>query len=197
MASFQQVDYTAGSGLFEAIGYTTDYANGSAALVDIGAYTLTATITAGILTSGSLTIKGDIGSGVETLLTATLTTGPSGTAFGFMDPPGGNIFEFLFNITASDAAASDATILNDFGGLGATGGVIIDAWFENGGTPFDGTWMNNFSNDGISGVSDAFSRPSATVPEPASVLVTLLGAAVWMGLIMVSAARNALGTVRL
>ena len=194
MGSFQEVSYTAGNGLFQAIGYTTDYANGSASLVDIGAYTLIATITgAGVLTSGALTIGGDIGFGQETLLVGTLSTGPSGTAFGFMDPPiGGNIFEFLFTVTGGDP-----TVVSKFGGLGAGGGVILDAWFQNGGTPFSGLWTSDFSNDGWSGVSDSFSMSPVTAPEPSSILVTLLGAALWAGLIKVSAARSTLGTVLL
>jgi len=176
MGSFQQVSYTTGSGLFQAIGSTTDYENGSVVLVDSGAYTLTATITgAGVLTSGSLDIEGDIGSGPKTLLAATLT------ALGY-DNSGGNLFQFKFNVTGGDA-----TIVSDFGGLGAAGGVIVDAWFENGGIPFSGSWTSDFTNDGVSGVSDAFA-----VPEPSSILVTVLAGVLWAGLITVGKMRNAL-----
>lgn len=176
MASFTSVSYTTNDGLFQAIGYTTSYENGSVTVVDSGTNSLTATITsAGILTSGALTIQGDIGSGVETLLTGTLSTGPSGPggAFGYNDAGYdngvGNIFEFLFTVTNGVPA-----IVSDFGGLGATGGVILNAYFENGGTAFDGTWMNDFSNDGVSGVSDTF---LLTIPEPSSLLLVLFGGA--------------------
>jgi hypothetical protein len=181
--SFQSVSYSAGSGLFEALGYTTDYANGSATLVDIGDYRLIATITsAGVMTSGSLNIEGDIGSGLTTLLTGALT------GFGFSDS-GGNIFEFLFTVTGGDPL-----VVGDFGGVGATsGGVILDAWFGNGGNPFTGSWELSFWNDGWSGVSDAFSMaPPASVPEPTSNLVTIIGSTLWVGLMIVGAGRNSL-----
>jgi len=169
MTSFASVSYTTSNNLFQAIGSTTDYENGTTGLVDAGTSTLAATITgAGLLTSGSLTLQGDIGSGVETLLTGTLTTGPGGTAFGYTNVTGvvgsGDIFEFLFTVTGGNAV-----IVSDFGGLGANGGVIVDANFPNADT-FDGSWTKDFLNNN-EGVSDTFSM----IPEPSSVLLVLFG----------------------
>src|SRR5262245_22527960 len=83
--------------VFSAVGTTTGYQGGSVPLIGTWSYSLFAGINhSGLLTFGFLNINGDIGTGPETLLSGTLTTGPSGTAFGFQDTPGGNIFEFLF-----------------------------------------------------------------------------------------------------
>jgi hypothetical protein len=162
-ANFLNVTYVASNDTFQATGYTTDYSNGTVPLVGIGPCTLTATITdAGLLTAGTLTIGGDVGQGAQTLLTGTLNV------LGFMDPPGGSVFEFLFTVTGGNP-----TIVQDFGGTSAANcGIILDAWFVNGGTPFSGSWTNDFNNDGFSGLSDTF----AAVPEPASILLVLLGA---------------------
>lgn len=180
MAGLMNVSYTPdyyapGSGLFLASGYTLNYANGSALLVDVGAYTLSATITsAGVLTGGGLTIQGDIGAGVETLLTGSLNTGSSGTAFGFNNG-GGNIFEFLFTVTGVNPG-----IVADFGGMGTpNGGVILDANFGGGGdVPFNGTWINAFHNNGSgNAVSDNFAP--LVVPEPASGCLLGVGIVAW------------------
>jgi len=169
-ADFLNVTYVASNDTFQAAGFTPVYSNGSVPLVGLGAYTLTATITgAGLLTAGTLMIAGDVGQGTETLLTGTLNTGASGTAFGFMDPPGGSVFEFLFTVTGGDP-----TVMQDFGGTNAADcGIILDAWFVSSGTPFNGSWTNDFNNDGFSGVSDNF----AAVPEPSPILLLLLGGA--------------------
>ena len=171
-ASWLKVAYDSGSDQFQATGWTTAYTNGSVLLSDsdFGDYSLTATITSeGALTSGTLVINGDIGSGVTNLLTGTLNTGPSGEggAFGFGDGEG-NIFQFLFTVKEGNS-----TIVSDFGGVGAANrGIILTACFQNGGTRFTGSWTNDFSNDGYSGVSDNF-----VVPEPSSVLLFLIGGA--------------------
>ncbi|PYJ08294.1 MAG: hypothetical protein DME25_01905 [Verrucomicrobia bacterium] len=175
MASFLSVSYDFSSSTFQALGFTSDYANGSASISNFGNYSLSATIThAGILTAGTLNIQGDIGAGPETLLTGTLDTGPSGLAFGFQDPaasPPRNIFEFLFTVTGGDPI-----IVNDFGGLGAVErGVILNAEFQNGGIPFNGTWTSSFNNDGSSGLSDNYGT-HFNVPEPASAVLLLLRA---------------------
>jgi len=161
-ASFINVTYVASNDIFQAGGFITDYANGTVPLIGIGSYTLTATITdAGLLTGGTLTVNGDVGFGPQTLLTGTLD------AIGYMDPPGGSLFEYLFTVSGGNA-----TIVQDFGGMGATNcGVILDAWFVNGGIPFNGSWTNDFNNDSFSGLSDNF----AAVPEPSSILLVLLG----------------------
>ena len=175
MSSFDSVTYTAGTSNFQAIGFTTDYQGGSVTLANIGNYSLTATINhSGMLLGGSLSIAGDIGTGNETLLTGVLNTGTSGTAFGFQDPsasPPRNIFEFLFTVTGGDPI-----IVSDFGGLGAPNrGIIVNAFFQNGGTPFNGTWTSSFANDGFSGVSDNF----APVPEPGTAALLLIAGGVW------------------
>lgn len=177
LAGYLDVSFNATSGTFLASGYTVDYQNGSVSLSDAGDYTLTANITpAGVLSGGSLTIQGDLGSGTETLLTGTLTTGPGGTAFGFQDPSEGsprNIFEFLFTVTGGDAA-----VVQDFGGGGGGGAVILDAAFQDGGTPFSGYWTTSFHNvgNGSSAVSDNFA-----VPEPSTAsLLLMVGGALWV-----------------
>lgn len=163
-ANFLNVTYVASNDTFQATGYTTDYSNGSVPLVGIGPCTLTATITdAGLLTAGTLTLEGDVGLGTQVLLTGTLN------ALGFMDPPGGSVFEFLFTVTGGNP-----NVVQDFGGTNAANcGVILDSWFVNGGTPFNGSWTNDFNNDSFSGLSDTF----AEVPEPSSILLLLLGGA--------------------
>lgn len=181
MAGFMTVSYTPdyyapGSGLFQASGLTTDYANGSVLLLGSGAYTLSATITsAGVLTGGGLTIQGDIGAGVATLLTGSLNTGTSGTAFGF-DNAGGNIFEFLFTVTGVAP-----NIVADFGGIGTPNcGVILNANFAGAGggdVPFNGTWTSAFHNNGSgNAVSDNF----AVVPEPTSGCLLGVGIVAWV-----------------
>ena len=144
---------------------------------DFGDFTLTATINHSgvLLPGGTLTISGGINDGpVQTLLTGSLIPGPGGTAFGFENPPGGNLFEFLFTITGGDP-----TIVNDFSGL-PFGGVNLDAWFKasENDLPFDGTWDDNFNNS--SSYLDGSSDVSAfAVPEPASLLLALTGG-VWV-----------------
>ncbi len=177
MAGVMTVSYTPnyyapGSGLFQASGSTVDYVNGSVPLLGGGAYTLSATITsAGMLTSGGLTIQGDVGFGVETLLTGSLNTGSSGTAFGFNNA-GGNLFEFLFTLTGGKPS-----IVADFGGLGTpNGGVIIDAWFGGGDVPFNGTWTSAFHNNGT---GNALADNFATVPEPTSGCLLGVGIVAW------------------
>jgi len=192
MTSFLSVSYNAASNLFQANGFTSDYQGGSASLLNLGSYSLTATITpAGILTGGALTIRGDIGTGQETLLSGIFKTGASGTAFGFQDPSAPatrNLFEFLFTVTGGDSK-----IVQDFGGLGAANrGLIINAFFQNGGTPFNGTWAGNFSNDGISGVSDNFIQ----VPEPSTAALLLLAGGAWLISANRSRAKTAVLAVR-
>jgi hypothetical protein len=172
IASSLFVNFVYGSNSFSAEGLTTSYQGGSVPLVGSGSYSLTAYINtyidpSGYLGFGSLTIKGDIGTGPETLLSGTLNTGLSGTAFGFQDPPGGNIFEFLFTVTGGDPI-----VVSDFGGLGSSNhGVIVNAHFENGGIPFNGTWASGFRNDGHSGDSDTF----AQAPEPSATILLMVG----------------------
>jgi hypothetical protein len=162
-AAFVDVSYDAALAQLLVQGYVTDYSFGSVTLSGLGTLTITATITgAGVLTDGSLSIQGDAGNGAETLLTGSLATGPDGTAFGSLEPLSGSTFEFLFQVTGGNAG-----MVQDFGGIGSTrGGVALDAWFENGGVPFDGSWTQSFHNDGASGLAEAF----VVVPEPVYLL---------------------------
>src|SRR5262245_38125353 len=115
-ASSLGINYVIGSNLFSAVGLTTGYQGGSVPLIGSGSYSLVARSNQpGLRTAGSLAIRGDIGAGPETLLSGTLKTGSSGTAFGFQDAPGGNLFEFLFTVTGGDPM-----VMSDFGGLGST-----------------------------------------------------------------------------
>lgn len=119
-------------------------------------YSITASIdNAGVVHGGTFNISGTItGSPVNT---GTLLTG-SLTQFGF-NQTGGDIFEFVFDVTGGDLA----------GFAGHRAGVILDAQD----TGFTGSFASSFSNgdDGI-GVSDTF-----PVPEPATICLLLLGAA--------------------
>src|SRR5581483_3297894 len=170
--SFVGVTYNSSTMALQASGLTSDYEGGSGPWMDFGPYTLTATITsAGILTGGTLTIDGAVGSGPDpdTLLTASLVTGASGTAFGYGD--GGNqIFQFKFQVSGGEAP-----IVNDFGGLGALGGIILDAKFNgsSGDHPFTGSWTGSFDSSMTqNGTMDSFSV-SAT-PEPSSLALLAL-----------------------
>jgi hypothetical protein len=165
-ASSISVSYTAETDSFQAQGYVTDYDHGTVPLVAWGTLLLNATITDdGVLSYGTVTIAGDMGSGMETLLSGELITGASGSAYGSLAPLGGSIFEFQFVITGGNL-----TVVQDFGGLGTGNcGIILDAWFENGGVPFPGTWTANFQNDGTSGTAETFK----VVPEPQTIALWL------------------------
>lgn len=110
-------------------------------------FNLAATISnAGHPLGGTLSITGTIpalGALSGTLLTGTLWQ------FGYPDPPGGEVFEFIFNTTGGDLAAM----------YGSHIGVILSALD----TGFGGSFANSFANTGL-GVADAF------VPSPAAAL---------------------------
>jgi hypothetical protein len=106
---------------------------------------------AGVASGGTLSIMGNVLGNGPSLLQADLF------AFGYMDPPGGEIFDFVFSVTGGDLAG-------DFGGMGAMVGVILDI---NDAGAFDGTFASSFSSSGSAGVSDT------GIPEPTS--ITLLG----------------------
>lgn len=174
--SFMGVSYDAGSSAFLASGWTTDYSisDGQGGATDIGvsvldSYILSATINnSGVLTGGTLTVNGAVGDGDTsvTLLTANLVTGSAGIAFGYGDG-GDNLFQFRFTVTGGSLESA-------FGGSGAAGGVILDAWFDagSGDHPFAGSWTSNFDSNGSNGGDiDCF----ATVPEPTTAGCFLLG----------------------
>ena len=112
---------------------------------------------------------------METLLTADLFNGSAGTAFGFEDPPGGNLFNFLFKVTVGNPDV----LADGFNQL--YGGVNLNAWFQSseGDTPFNGTWTGSFNNSGsyLDGISDV---SAFLVPEPSSILLSSLGIALCM-----------------
>lgn len=175
-------DYNANTskGAFVASGCTTDYniSDGNGGATDVGvltpdSYILSATIySGGVLASGgTLNIYGDVGSGDTLLLSGNLTSGSAGIAFGYGD--GGNeLFQFRFNV-------SGGTLADDFGGDGAAGGIILNAWFSgNAGddTPFTGSWSSSFNNlnDGAAYTGNGDIN-SFTVPEPTTAGCFLLG----------------------
>ena len=183
-------DPTGAGNNFQALGTTLSYiepnGNGDDSFgVDIGSYALysfdlEANITSdGMLNSGTVTITGSLDGGIsyEPLLTGDLVTGPDGTAFGsayLPDDPGGEYFEFKFTV---DAANSDPTIVSDFGGDGAMGGIILDAAFTPSDNYFQG-WGTAFDNsNGGNPTADTF----AMVPEPSSILFVLVGSILFVG----------------
>ena len=190
------VSYDAITGTFQATGFTDGYINPSGVnSADSGysgpfvadyadlSFDLTAHITtAGVLTSGTVTILGSMdgtGETVETLLTGNLNTGADGTAFGSaafgsLPAAGGDYFQFLFTVTGGDS-----TIVNDFGGLNAANReVIVSPDFSSShDVLFNGSWAADFNNDySANGNADTV----VPVPEPASNLMLLLGAVLFV-----------------
>jgi hypothetical protein len=117
-----------------------------------GTYSLSASISqTGLPLSGSLNVTGTI-PGLATsgtLLTGTLSQ------FGFA-PGGGDIFEFIYNITGGDLAHFYH---------GKTG-VILTAT----GSDFTGSFTSSFATDASQAASDNFLMP---VPEPSSALLIM------------------------
>ena len=181
--SLMGVSYDAGSSAFLASGWTSDYniSDGNGGVTPVGvsvtdSYILLATINnSRVLTGGTLTINGAVngdGNAIAVpLLTADLVTGSAGTAFGFGD--GGNeLFQFRFTVTGGSLESA-------FGGSGAAGGIILNAWFSgNAGddNPFTGSWTSSFDNlsdgDPYTGNGDI---NCFTVPEPTTTACFLLG----------------------
>lgn len=159
-SGFTDVEYTALSDQFSVTGESLSYDDdgiGAPETIVNGAYDIIATVDdAGAASGGSITIDGDIpGLGVPgpSLLTGTLVD------FGFEDPPGGMIFEFLFEVTGGDLAP-------DYGGAGALFGVILDI----NSNVFDGTWLTDFATSGGAGVSDA----APLVPGPSALALLMI-----------------------
>ncbi|MCH7813751.1 MAG: PEP-CTERM sorting domain-containing protein, partial [Planctomycetes bacterium] len=140
------VDYNAGSDLLTATGFAMTFDSDGVAPPDENITSgffdislpvdLNGAITVGV---GTLTISGLVASGGPSLLTGDIV------AFGYLDG-GGEIFEFLFDVTGGDLA----------GNFGSQVGVIVDAWDSG----FSGSFDSGFSNSGF-GVSD-----TGAVPEP-------------------------------
>jgi hypothetical protein len=163
-AGFLTAQYTPSSGStgsFTATGWpiafnisgtsTPDYPT-----INGGTYSLSASISqTGLPLSGSLNVTGTI-PGLATsgtLLTGTLAQ------FGFA-PGGGDIFEFVYNVTGGALAPY----------YHGTTGVILTAT----GSGFTGSFASSFATDASQAASDNFFMP---VPEPSSVwlLMALAG----------------------
>ena len=162
------ITYSAASTKFEAIGATDTYIDPSDSYNYVGdlpsSFNLTAYITgAGMLTNGTVSIEGDtdFDTFAETLLTGNLLTGADGSAFG-STTNGVGLFEFRFSVTGGNVAG-------DFGGIGATVGVIITP----DGSTFGGTWSSDFAASGGFGYADN----APIIPEPSSFFLLALGVA--------------------
>jgi hypothetical protein len=167
-------DYNAGSGTgaFVASGWTTDY-NTSSGRLDVApdSYILSATISSGgvLASGGTFNIYGDVGSGDTLLLSGDLTPGSAGIAFGYGD--GDNeLFQFRFNVTGG-------TLAGDFGGNGAEGGIILNAWFAStsGDQPFTGSWAGSFNNNAGTPYNGSGEIDCFTVPEPGTFALVVCG----------------------
>jgi hypothetical protein len=157
-AGFLTADYTPSSGStgsFTATGWPISFNVSGTSEPDYptingGTYSLSASITkTGLPLSGSLNVTGTI-PGLATsgtLLKGTLAQ------FGFA-PGGGDIFEFIYNITGGDLAPFYH---------GKTG-VILTAT----GSGFTGSFTTNFATNASQAASDNFIMP---VPEPSSALL--------------------------
>lgn len=158
-SGFIDVQYDADSDLFTASGFalTLDFDGEPPPDEDIldGLFSLSLFVDEnGVPAGGTIEITGSVLDLGPDLLTGNITE------FGFMDSPGGEIFEFVFDVTGGDLAPQ----------FGPLGGVILDA-VDSG---FGGTFDTSFANSGFSGVAD-----TAPIPEPATGLSLLMGAAVW------------------
>lgn len=102
--------------------------------------------------AGTLSITGTIDDLADS---GTLLTGDI-RSFGFSDPPGGEIFEFLFAVTGGDLKSYYLESEH-----GPYIGVILNAWNSG----FEGSFTASFSNSS-SGTADTF----AHVPEPSNLM---------------------------
>jgi hypothetical protein len=166
-SGFTDVTYGAASDQFAASGFALSFdddGTGSAENILNGVFSIDAAIDeSGEPGPGTLVITGDVLGYGPDLLTASLTD------FGFMDG-GGDIFEFLFEVTGGDLA-----IPSLYGDPGSVVGLILDAT----GSDFGGTFDMDFDNTGGMpgwgmGVSD-----TAPIPEPSSLLLMLLAGALF------------------
>lgn len=157
-SGFIDVVYNAATDVLSASGFAlTLEDNGVPPATDFsnpGAFSISATVTgAGVATGGTLSIGGTVNGFGPTLLTGTLT------AFGFPNAPGGNVFEFLFQVTGG-ALATPAY----YGLPGSTVGVILNA----GANGFNGSFASSFNNNGGMAGMGAGVADTAPIPEPAA-----------------------------
>jgi len=155
VSTYVLVDYEALSGVFTASGYakTVDY-DGVAPYdyrIDGGTFDISMALDqdTGEQIGGTVAIGGTITEVGAT--SGSLLTGPI-TAFGFPDPPGGKIFQFLFHVTGGDLA-------DDFS---PTGAIVLNTVASG----FAGDFHSDFSNAqtmyGITygvGTADTFLTP--------------------------------------
>lgn len=154
-SSFVSVNYNATSDEFNAQGIAMTLDLDGVAPPDFnianGLFSINASIDgSGTATAGTLTINGSVNAAGPSLLTGTLSQ------FGYMDSPGGEVFEFLFSPIGGDLAGAFKN---------GPVGVILDA--VNSG--FTGVWTSNFANSGF-GASD-----TAYVPEPGAFILLIVG----------------------
>lgn len=157
-SAFLQVDYVAGTNVLMANGVAVEYDDGGGPeQINNGLFEITAEINDfGDAVGGTLSIEGDLvslGYPAVSLLAGNLLD------FGFNDN-GGQILEFLFEVTDGDLAP-------DYGGIGALIGVILDVE-----ATYSGDFTMSFSNGG-QGFSNT--RP---VPTPSSLALLLAASAV-------------------
>lgn len=148
------VGYSAGTDTLSVSGFALSLLDGAPPVSEnilSGSFSINLTvdvngdITPGV---GSLVINGNVAGGGPGLLTGSIAQ------FGFLSG-GGEIFEFLFDVTGGDLAGS----------FGTQVGVIVDAQD----TGFDGSFAGSFSNFGF-GVSD-----TGVIPEPATLGMVISG----------------------
>ena len=166
LSGFIDVGYDAANDAFAADGFALSIYDGvSSTNITGGGFSLSAHIdeVGSLLAGSTLMITGEVlGLGTtDPLLTGDLT------AFGYLDSPGGDIFEFFFTVTGGDLATPTY-----YGNPGSVGAVILDG----NGTGFDGTFDADFNNlmfdmPGTgNGVSDT------GIPEPGGFALLLFGA---------------------
>jgi MYXO-CTERM domain-containing protein len=161
-AGFIDISYDAVTDSFEAVGFALEYDDdGSvpAETITNGAFNLSATVnSSGVATGGSVTVGGSVLGFGPTLLTGDLV------AIGF-DDAGGQVLEFLFDITGGDLQA-------EYGGGGGQFGIIMDT--RAGG--YSGDWSKSFDNlvGGLAGTG-AGVADIKPVPGPAGLALLALG----------------------
>ena len=155
-AGFINVSYNATAGTLLATGFPISFNFSGTSTPDTasivgGQYNLTAQVTqTGQPVLGSLDITGTI----PVLATSgTLLTGEL-TQFGFLTG-GGDIFEFIFNVTGGDLAPY----------YDGTTSVILDAWSSK----FNGSFASNFAASPFLSVADN----GTVVPEPSTAILLL------------------------
>jgi hypothetical protein len=163
-SDFIDVSYDAATDQLNTVGFSltlNDDGVGSPENILDGAFDITATIDEfGVPVAGSLTIMGNVLGYGPTLLTGELTD------FGFMDPAGGDLFEFLFTVTGGDLAIPAL-----YGGPGSITGVILGA----NGSNFVGSFDADFNNNGgVPGTGLGQADTAPPIPEPASLILMVV-----------------------